>query len=52
MNESVFFQSLEINRKDVWALHAFAHVLEMKGAQQEGREFLQSRANDWQVNIL
>ena len=45
--EQVGHQALEINRKDVWALHAVAHVLEMQGRQLEGIELYESRTDDW-----
>ena len=45
--EQVGHQALEINRKDVWALHAVAHVLEMQGRQLEGIGLYESRIDDW-----
>ena len=45
--EQVGHQALEINRKDVWALHAVAHVLEMQGRQLEGINLYESRIDDW-----
>lgn len=45
--EQVGHQALEINRKDVWALHAVAHVLEMQGRQLEGIDLYESRIDDW-----
>jgi tetratricopeptide (TPR) repeat protein len=43
-------KALELNRRDPWAVHAVAHVLEMQGRIREGMEFLGSRAPDWSVD--
>lgn len=32
---------------DAWAIHAVAHVAEMKGRTEDGIAFLTGRANDW-----
>jgi tetratricopeptide (TPR) repeat protein len=39
--------ALEVNPKDVWSVHALAHVFEMEGSQRDGVEFLASSAPDW-----
>ena len=39
--------ALEVNPKDVWAVHALAHVFEMEGSQRDGVAFLTSSAPDW-----
>uniref|UniRef100_T1IQF3 Innexin n=1 Tax=Strigamia maritima TaxID=126957 RepID=T1IQF3_STRMM len=38
---------LMLNRKDAWATHAVAHVLEMTGDQNEGIKFLSNTLDDW-----
>jgi tetratricopeptide (TPR) repeat protein len=40
-------EALADNAKDVWAVHALAHVFEMEGRHDEGIEFLTSSAQDW-----
>ena len=39
--------ALEHNPKDVWSVHALAHVLEMEGHQRAGVDFLTASAPDW-----
>jgi hypothetical protein len=39
--------ALEHNARDVWAVHAMAHVFEMEGHQRAGVDFLTSSAPDW-----
>ena len=39
--------ALEVNRDDVWALHAVTHTYEMRGLVDTGIEFLTSREADW-----
>ncbi len=40
-------RALELNRRDPWAVHAVAHVMEMTGRVREGIEWLTSREQDW-----
>jgi tetratricopeptide (TPR) repeat protein len=40
-------RALEENPRDVWAVHAQAHVFEMRGAQRLGVAFLDRTARDW-----
>ncbi|HYO96765.1 MAG TPA: tetratricopeptide repeat protein [Polyangiaceae bacterium] len=42
--------ALELNPKDVWAVHAVTHVFEMQGRVPEGIDWLQSRRSDWSVD--
>jgi tetratricopeptide (TPR) repeat protein len=42
-------RALELNRRDPWAVHAVAHVMEMQGRIGDGIEWLTSRAPDWSV---
>ncbi len=39
--------ALDHNRRDVWSVHALAHVFEMEGSQREGADFLTASAADW-----
>jgi tetratricopeptide (TPR) repeat protein len=39
--------ALEQNPRDVWAVHAQAHVFEMEGAQRVGVAFLNDSVDDW-----
>ncbi len=39
--------ALDHNPRDVWAVHALAHVFEMEGSQQDGVKFLTASAGDW-----
>ena len=40
-------RALRANPGDVWAVHAQAHVFEMRGAQRPGIAFLERTAVDW-----
>ena len=42
--------ALEINRRDPWAVHAVAHVMEMQGRLRDGIEWLTARQDDWSVD--
>ncbi len=42
-------KALDSNRRDPWAVHAVAHVMEMQGRIRDGMEFLSARAPDWSV---
>ncbi|HEX3947835.1 MAG TPA: tetratricopeptide repeat protein [Acidimicrobiales bacterium] len=39
--------ALDRNPKDVWAVHALAHVFEMEGDQESGIQFLTESEADW-----
>jgi hypothetical protein len=39
--------ALELNRRDPWAIHAVAHVMEMQGRLTEGIAWLTTREADW-----
>ena len=45
--EQMAQQALSINRKDVWAIHARVHVMEMQGRQLEGISWLEQIRPDW-----
>jgi tetratricopeptide (TPR) repeat protein len=40
--------ALADNPRDVWSVHALAHVYEMEGRQREGSAFLSATLPDWQ----
>ncbi|KAL6063489.1 Tetratricopeptide repeat protein 38 [Balamuthia mandrillaris] len=40
-------EALQINRNDPWAVHALAHVYEMRGQSEHGIRFLESTKKDW-----
>jgi tetratricopeptide (TPR) repeat protein len=42
--------ALELNRRDPWAVHAVAHVMEMQGRVRDGIEWLTSREPDWSID--
>src|ERR1700753_1950471 len=44
--------ALEVNPKDVWAVHALAHVFEMEGSQRDGVGFLTASAPCWSASFF
>jgi tetratricopeptide (TPR) repeat protein len=44
--------ALEQNPRDVWAVHAQAHVFEMEGAQRLGIAFLDQSAGNWSTSYF
>lgn len=40
-------EAVELNRRDAWAIHAVAHVMEMEGRHDAGIEWMTSRTEDW-----
>jgi tetratricopeptide (TPR) repeat protein len=40
-------RALDMNRRDPWAIHAVAHVMEMQGRIEDGIAWLDSRRDDW-----
>jgi tetratricopeptide (TPR) repeat protein len=40
-------RALELNRRDPWAVHAVAHVMEMQGRLDDGVSWLTGRVDDW-----
>lgn len=46
--ESAARNSLDRNPKDVWGVHALAHVFEMEGRHEPGVSFLSSSSPDWE----
>ncbi|MEM9530092.1 MAG: tetratricopeptide repeat protein [Pseudomonadota bacterium] len=45
--EEVGREALDLERRDPWAIHAVAHVMEMQNRHGEGRSFLRDREQDW-----
>src|SRR6266568_3483786 len=44
--------ALDHNPKDVWSVHALAHVFEMEGSQRDGVEFLTASAPCWSASFF
>ena len=44
--------ALDHNPKDVWSVHALAHVFEMEGSQRDGVDFLTASAPDWSPSFF
>src|ERR1700749_74959 len=44
--------ALEDNPRDVWSVHALAHVFEMEGTQRDGVDFLTASAPDWSASYF
>ena len=44
--------ALEDNPRDVWSVHALAHVFEMEGNQRDGVDFLTASAPDWSASYF
>jgi tetratricopeptide (TPR) repeat protein len=40
------------NPRDVWAVHALAHVFEMEGSQHDGVAFLTASAENWSASFF
>lgn len=40
-------RAVELQRRDCWAIHAVAHVMEMQGRQRDGAQWLTERTADW-----
>lgn len=43
-------RAVELDRRDPWAIHACAHVMEMQGRQAEGIAWLTERERDWAID--
>ncbi|NMG76593.1 tetratricopeptide repeat protein [Aromatoleum diolicum] len=43
-------RAVELNRRDPWAIHAGAHVMEMQGRQADGIRWLTERQDDWAID--
>jgi hypothetical protein len=47
MAETTGRRALALDPRDAWAVHAVAHVFEMKGQVTEGIDWLESRVDQW-----
>jgi tetratricopeptide (TPR) repeat protein len=50
--ETAARNSLARNQRDVWGVHALAHVFEMEGRHQPGVSFLSSSSPDWDASYF
>jgi tetratricopeptide (TPR) repeat protein len=50
--ETAARNSLARNPKDVWGVHALAHVFEMEGRHEPGVSFLSSSSPDWETSYF
>ncbi len=50
--ETAAGNALARNPRDVWGVHALAHVFEMEGRQQPGVSFLTSSSPDWEASYF
>lgn len=50
--EKVALEGLSLVPDDAWAVHAVAHVYEMKADLDKGLKFMETRENDWQVSDM
>lgn len=48
--EQVGHRAVEHNPRDVWGIHAVAHVYEMQGETREGIDWLTQRMGDWAID--
>lgn len=50
--EKVALEGLSLVPDDAWAVHAVAHIYEMKAEVDKGLKFMKDRENDWQVSDM
>ena len=50
--EALGREALVLDKRDGWAAHAVAHVMEMQGRAAEGAEFMRSTAPGWSPDSL
>lgn len=48
--EQTGLRALALEPRDVWAVHAVVHVMEMTGRTAEGRAWMQAREADWAID--
>uniref|UniRef100_A0A672G7Q7 Tetratricopeptide repeat protein 38 n=1 Tax=Salarias fasciatus TaxID=181472 RepID=A0A672G7Q7_SALFA len=50
--EKVAMEGLALTPDDAWAVHAVAHICEMRAEVDKGLKFMESREKDWQVSDM
>ncbi|XP_072291638.1 tetratricopeptide repeat protein 38 [Eucyclogobius newberryi] len=50
--EKVALEGLSLVPDDAWAVHAVAHVYEMKAEVDKGLKFMEHRESDWQISDM
>ncbi len=49
LTSNSLLQGLAMTPNDAWAVHAIAHVYEMRGEVDKGLKFMEGREKDWEV---
>lgn len=49
--ERIGRRAVDLDPEDTWAIHSVAHVLEMQGRHQEGIEWIDRNADEWDGKI-